>query len=299
MTDRSPQSNMLSDDDLDLLSAYLDDRLSPDERLHLEQRLRLEQQLRVELDELRITRELLQDLAPVALPRSFTINSASVQTRQFWSFGWFARFGGALASLVLVVLVSAALLNLSFGTQSSDSQIAIAPTTVIGAEQPELVREPEAVAQDAEPPVAASVPETAMADAELEEAVAEESAAEEPQPVRHATLTAPSGGATLSEEPRAPTAAEGLESGAQADGEAPPSVNMEASEDANGVGAATTDSTVVMTPARAPTQASQLRAAETDATQSGTSAVGWVIGVAVIAILALAVWVIWQRRTAR
>lgn len=299
MTDRSPQSNMLSDDDLDLLSAYLDDRLSPDERLHLEQRLRLEQQLRVELDELRITRELLQDLAPVALPRSFTINSASVQTRQFWSFGWFARFGGALSSLVLVVLVSAALLNLSFGTQSSDSQIAIAPTTVIGAEQPELVREPEAVAQDAEPPVAASVPETAMADAELEEAVAEESAAEEPQPVRHATLTAPSGGATLSEEPRAPTAAEGLESGAQADGEAPPSVNMEASEDANGVGAATTDSTVVMTPARAPTQASQLRAAETDATQSGTSAVGWVIGVAVIAILALAVWVIWQRRTAR
>lgn len=128
MTIRNQQSYNRSDDDLELLSAYLDDRLSSAERAALEQRLRQDAALRTELEELRATKTLLSNLPPVKPPRSFTLDAAQVQPRRSLQTllpGWL-RMGSAFAA-VLVALTATAVLLLGGGMRQA-TQMAAAPT---------------------------------------------------------------------------------------------------------------------------------------------------------------------------
>jgi len=65
-------SPLLTEDDEELLSAYLDHELSSPERLNLEQRLVIEPMLRQQLSELRRTCDLLENLPEVSLKHDFT-----------------------------------------------------------------------------------------------------------------------------------------------------------------------------------------------------------------------------------
>ena len=59
--------------DVELLSAYLDGRLSPPESLQLESRLSSEPQLRATMDDLGTARGLLRQLPQRRVPRNFTL----------------------------------------------------------------------------------------------------------------------------------------------------------------------------------------------------------------------------------
>src|SRR5207249_744866 len=97
-----PQNQQLSDADLELLSAYIDNQLTADERATLEQRLRDEPALRGTLDELRGTVTLLRDIPPLPPPRSFTLDPAAFAPRPSRLFGWL-RLGATLASVLLAL----------------------------------------------------------------------------------------------------------------------------------------------------------------------------------------------------
>ncbi|HWQ13291.1 MAG TPA: anti-sigma factor, partial [Roseiflexaceae bacterium] len=101
---RTPQ---LNDEDLELLSAYIDSRLSAAERAALEERLSREPALRAILDELRATVSALRSLEPARPPRSFTLDPAQVRPRA----GPFSLFTGLLplAGPLVAVLVCAVL----------------------------------------------------------------------------------------------------------------------------------------------------------------------------------------------
>ncbi len=99
-----PQSQS-TDDDLVLLSSYLDRRLAPAEQQAVEERLQVDHALQTELDELRITTALLRDLEPVVPPRSFTLDPEQVRPRRPLFVGWM-RLGSLLAALVLALTVT-------------------------------------------------------------------------------------------------------------------------------------------------------------------------------------------------
>lgn len=125
---QSPSQSNSSFDDIELLSAYLDNQLSVAERVNLERRLRAEPSLRAELEELRATATLLNSLPPAPPPRSFTLDPAKVQPRRGWfapGAGWL-RLGGVLATLL--VALSATMLLIVGGGGETPAQIAIAPT---------------------------------------------------------------------------------------------------------------------------------------------------------------------------
>mgnify|MGYP005842561909 CR=1 FL=1 len=94
-----------TDDDLVLLSSYLDRQLTPAEQQAVEERLQVDRALQAELDELRITTALLRDMQPVVSPRSFTLDPAQVRPRRPLLVGWM-RLGSLLAALVLALTVT-------------------------------------------------------------------------------------------------------------------------------------------------------------------------------------------------
>jgi hypothetical protein len=97
-----PQNQQLNDDELELISAYIDNQLTAAERGALEQRLGREPALRAALDELRGTVALLRELAPLPPPRSFALDPAAFAPRQSPLFGWL-RLGATLASVLLAL----------------------------------------------------------------------------------------------------------------------------------------------------------------------------------------------------
>jgi hypothetical protein len=135
MTASAPKPN---NDDLELLSAYIDQQLTAGERAQLEQRLAREAGLRRDLSELRETVSALKNLEPARPPRSFTLDTAKAQELR-GPQGWRAwlpvmQAGGALATLVLLIVAWAALGMNSGGVAggSTAAELAVAPT----AEQP-------------------------------------------------------------------------------------------------------------------------------------------------------------------
>ncbi|HMO59781.1 MAG TPA: zf-HC2 domain-containing protein, partial [Roseiflexaceae bacterium] len=64
----------LNDDDIELLSAYIDNELSAADRARLEVRLQAEPLLRTTLAELQTTVTALQSLETLGPPRSFTLD---------------------------------------------------------------------------------------------------------------------------------------------------------------------------------------------------------------------------------
>jgi hypothetical protein len=94
---------MTTEDDQELLSAYLDNQLSAAERLTFERRLQSNTALQDELQELRALKSLLGDLPALMPARSFTLDPATVAPpRRFALFG-VLRLGSLLATLLLAL----------------------------------------------------------------------------------------------------------------------------------------------------------------------------------------------------
>jgi hypothetical protein len=184
MTTIPPQSGShLSDDDLVLLSTYIDGELDPAERDRLEQRLDSEPLLQQELESLRETTTLLHDLPPMTPPRSFMLDPATTPRRRsvlaFWGRGqrgaW--QMGGLAAALVLAVWVTGAV----FLSGGGGAQMAAAPERSSGIGQQDTDAAAEPAAPDALPVLTETPPDepTSAAVAMEEAAAAEEAAAEE------------------------------------------------------------------------------------------------------------------------
>lgn len=98
-----------ADNDLELLSAYIDNQLADHERLALETRIGAEPLLKHTLDELRTTVSTLRAVRAIAPPRSFMLDPALATVRRRWSL-W-PVFGGLAAALVAVLFTSQLLVS--------------------------------------------------------------------------------------------------------------------------------------------------------------------------------------------
>ena len=180
------------DDDLSLLSAYIDGITTDAERVALEERLQREPALQQELNELRTTVRLLSDLPPVTPPRSFTIDPATVQPKRWWlTTASLLQLGSALAAVMLALTVTFELVaqgQLSDGTLLDSQQMTMPQDSAAGSA-------PNA-------PVAEEAPaeETMEEDAAIESV--EEGAAKEAPPMEEAVIESIEEGAadTTSEE---------------------------------------------------------------------------------------------------
>jgi len=166
------QLNSLAEQDLQLLSAYLDNRLGAAERVSLERRLGGDPQLQSELEALRTTVATLRSLDPVPLPRSFTLDPATVaRPRAFFPLSWVMQMGSGFAGLALVLLATVQLLAAgALPATPTTAPAAAAPTTAAAEAAPlpaAEMRLPEATAAPAatQAPAAASAaaPEAAPA----------------------------------------------------------------------------------------------------------------------------------------
>jgi len=130
---------MVSEQDFERLSAYIDRELPPDEQAALEQRLQNEPDLRRELDELRIIVQAVRGLPAVQRPRDFTLTPEMVATGQPSSKPRFLLFPAtplvsALSSVAAALLLIAGGLLLftstgpMSGADSAPAPVAIQPT---------------------------------------------------------------------------------------------------------------------------------------------------------------------------
>ncbi len=101
---------MTSPQDLDRLSAYLDNSLSPADRARLEDRLGREPELRAALNDLRVTVRLLRALPTLKPPRNFTLTAAQAEAiRRPRGLQLFPalRLATALATLLFAAVLAA------------------------------------------------------------------------------------------------------------------------------------------------------------------------------------------------
>jgi hypothetical protein len=98
----------LNDEDLELLSAYIDGQLAAGERAALEERLGAEPPLRLALEELRATVAALRTLEPVRPPRSFTLDPAQVTPRGAGRFNLLRLLplAGTMAAVLICAVVT-------------------------------------------------------------------------------------------------------------------------------------------------------------------------------------------------
>jgi anti-sigma factor RsiW len=192
MTHPSTSPTELPERDRELLSAYIDNELSPNERAALEQRLAVEPLLRRELAELRAVRDLLRDQPWVTPPRSFTLTPemVGVRPRRFAFSRWWQPFG-ALGALVLVMLIGWQLLNLN---RTPLQTAAPAAATAVPENVPALATRPDELTRQ-EPtsePVISAMAEQASPAAGIAAIQSEptDGAAREPTDGGHAGLPA-------------------------------------------------------------------------------------------------------------
>jgi hypothetical protein len=112
-----------TDQDYEVLSAYLDGALSAGERSDLEARLETDAGLRGELAALQQTVALVQGLAPRKAPRNFTLTPAMVRVRPsrwliFPTSAGFSAVAGAAAT-ILILIGAATFFLQNAGSQSS------------------------------------------------------------------------------------------------------------------------------------------------------------------------------------
>jgi hypothetical protein len=123
----------LNDQELELLSAYLDGMLTADERAALETRLAAEPALRRELESLRQTVQLVKTLPPVRAPRNFTLDERMLR-RRWLVFPATVGFSALSAAAAIVLFAFAALLLSQNGSKAlpapAAGQVAQMPTQV-------------------------------------------------------------------------------------------------------------------------------------------------------------------------
>lgn len=157
----------LSNRDLELLSAYLDNELRPAERDALNARLAHDPELRIALAELRANRFLLRQAPRLKAPRSFALEPAQFSR----SLPWWQRLfipgvlqvSGALSAVAAIALIAAGLL---LGTGAPPTPATAQPAAEI-AFQPTLAAmlptSTPAATTSAAPTVAPTVSSTATA----------------------------------------------------------------------------------------------------------------------------------------
>lgn len=155
----------LSNRDLELLSAYLDNELRPAERDALNARLAHDAELRIALTELRANRLLLRQAPRLKAPRSFALDPAQFSR----SFPWWQRLfmpgvlqaSGALGAVAAIALIAMGLL---LGTGAQPTPATAQPAAEI-AFQPTLAAvlptSTLAATMSATPTVVPTVPPTA------------------------------------------------------------------------------------------------------------------------------------------
>src|SRR5512136_774671 len=94
---------MISSQDFERLSAYLDNQLSSKEKAALEVRLAREPELNATLDELRQTVRALRTLPAVRPPRNFTLSARQLGAAPQRRFFPVLRLATSLAALAMVL----------------------------------------------------------------------------------------------------------------------------------------------------------------------------------------------------
>ncbi|MGQ9849187.1 MAG: hypothetical protein ACUVSU_03960 [Aggregatilineaceae bacterium] len=162
----------LSNRDLELLSAYLDNELRPAERDALNARLAHDAELRIALAELRANRLLLRQAPRLKAPRSFALDPAQFSR----SLPWWQRLfipgvlqaSGTLGAVAAIALIAVGLL---LGTGARPTPTTAQPAAEI-AFQPTLAAMPPtstlAATISAAPTVAPTAPPTATVAISLE-----------------------------------------------------------------------------------------------------------------------------------
>lgn len=119
---------MLSEYDLELLSAYIDGALSEDERTAVETRLRADPELRRELSRLQAAVDLVKLLPPLAAPRDFRLTRGMARRPAVWASAAFSFASAAAAILLLVIGVSLFRLPGGAPLNTAVSNVAAVPT---------------------------------------------------------------------------------------------------------------------------------------------------------------------------
>jgi anti-sigma factor RsiW len=100
-------SKKITNRDVETLSAYLDEQLTPRERIRLERRLRKDPELKNEIEQLRHTRQLIRNLPKVRAPHNFTLSPKMAGIRKTPRIYPVFRLASALATILFaLVLVS-------------------------------------------------------------------------------------------------------------------------------------------------------------------------------------------------
>ena len=111
---------MLNGNDLELLSAYLDDALNAKERAALETRLQTDADLRRELARLRATVDLVKSLPTLSAPRDFTLTPRMVRRPSMvTSVLTSATFSALSAAAAVILLLVGGLLFTQRGQNAS------------------------------------------------------------------------------------------------------------------------------------------------------------------------------------
>lgn len=132
---------MMTERDLDLLSAYLDGALSSEDRAALEARLETDAALRDELETLRATVGLLRGLPTLQAPRSFTLTREQARRERGARVTGYivhsAAFRALSAAAVALIVFGAALLTLSSYASPVPAALQSAPASTLAiAAQP-------------------------------------------------------------------------------------------------------------------------------------------------------------------
>lgn len=113
----------INDQDLELLSAYLDDELGASQRAALDMRLTTDPALAATLEELRQTVKILRAAPPIKVPRNFTLDPARYKRPT----PWWMRYGAM--QLVGAVGAAASVLIIAGGVYLSGLNMAAAPAS--------------------------------------------------------------------------------------------------------------------------------------------------------------------------
>jgi anti-sigma factor RsiW len=173
---------MISEQDFERLSAYVDDALSAAEKAALEARLQQEPELKAALRDLRLQTRALRDLPRLKPPRNFTLSPQQAQTLRparpslFASLFPALRLATAVSAFAFVAVLAASFITANQGSLALAPEAApvAAVTQLAEAEQPAetaaVAGTPEAAALAAPSGKQALTPEGAEAVESLEAA---------------------------------------------------------------------------------------------------------------------------------
>jgi hypothetical protein len=108
---------MISEQDMDQLSAYLDHQLSASDQSALEARLLKEPELKAALRDLRLQVRAMRDLPKVKAPRNFTLTAKQAEAIRPARRSWFSnlfpalRLATALSAFAFVAVIATSLLQ--------------------------------------------------------------------------------------------------------------------------------------------------------------------------------------------